>query len=303
MKRLAFSTLLAAAAAVGALSVFARQEIDPFYLKSLREGEALFQAGRYGEAARSFEMAAFGLFQRKDALARSRVFLWLCYARLNDRPKAEQNLRSALTILGPEGLAALEIPEGAKADLARALKNLKIEAFPAPSAGAPPRTVPLPETPPRGADRDKTLASLAESIRLQPRESGPYYEMGRLLADSGDYAAAETVYKNLLAANPAEIRGYLEWGKLAFRRRDWKNAEKRAEMFLKLSADVAADPRLLPEARAYLALAAAQRGDMNKAEAALRASPELADPAAAAALGLLGEDRERLASILRRVFK
>jgi hypothetical protein len=68
------------------------QNIDPFYLRSLKEGEAHFQAKRFSQAAESLELAAFGLTSGQDQLARARVLLALAYGRLNESGKAEQYL-------------------------------------------------------------------------------------------------------------------------------------------------------------------------------------------------------------------
>jgi hypothetical protein len=295
-----------------------RQNTDPFYLKSLKDGESFYQAKRYKEAADSLEIAAFGLFGNKDALARARVFLGLSYAGLNERAKAERNIKTAAAILGPEGWPRFDLPESVKTDLSKILRILKIDLLPAaPSANpkaaeaALPDKAKAPETPPVNAavpkpDADsgsRNRAALKEEIRQAPRRPDSYFELARLEAAAGDAAAAKAALNKLLENNPAEIRGYLQLGRIAFSERNWKEAEKHLEKFLALKDSLTIDRRLVVEAQAVLALSAYLRGDVNKTLAALGNAPELADPAVRDGLSLDAADKERLVQLLRRLAK
>jgi len=280
------------------------QAIDPFYLKSLKEGETQFQAKRYKEASDCFEIAAFGLHSKKDDLARTRVLLALCYAYLNDSAKSELNLKSALALLGTDALAAFDLPEPAKTDLAKAMRIFGLDKPTAPKAEkptggtptAPPETKKAAEIP---AIKPSGEAELKESIRREPRLAEPYYALARLQIEAKDPAAARATLNKLLENNPAEIRAHLEIGRIAYGERRLKDAEKALEKFLDLKNNVPMDRRQVLEGKVLLALSAYLRGDSKKALDALNDAPELADPAFRAGLGLPADDLERLTRLLK----
>jgi tetratricopeptide (TPR) repeat protein len=298
-------------------SGFCGQAIDPFYLKSLKEGESQFQAKHYKEASDCLEIAAFGLHSKKDDLARTHVFLALCYAYLNDSAKSEQNVKSALALLGTDGLAAFDLPEPAKTDLAKVIRLFGLDKPAAPKADKPvgstkpalPETrkaadipaVKSPESQAASAPATKLAseAALRERIRLEPRLAEPYYALAGLQVEAKDPAAARATLNSLLENNPAEIRAHLEIGRIAYRERRLKDAEKELEKFLDLNNSVPMDRRQVLEGKVLLALSAYLRGDSKKALDALNAAPELADPAFRAGLGLPADDLERLARLLK----
>jgi tetratricopeptide (TPR) repeat protein len=284
------------------------QNIDPFYLQSLKMGESLFLAKRYKEASESLEIAAFGLASKKDGLARTRVWLALCYTYLNERVKAEQNLKSAQTILGTEALRSIDLPEPARTDLAKILKIFSPETPPVPKA-PPVETTKASEVPAakiatalagEPAGGLSTEAMLRESIRREPRQVESYYTLAKLLVEAKDPAAAKATLNKLLENNPTEIRGHLELGRISYSERHLKDAEKSLEKFLELNKSVPAERRLVVEAKVLVALSAYLRGDTKKAQAVLNDAPELLDPAFRAGLGLAADDLERLSRLLLR---
>jgi hypothetical protein len=300
--------LAAAAAAV--------QNIDPFYLQSLKDGESLYRGKRYREAADSLEIAAFGLNAKKDALARTRVFLALSYAYLNDSIKAESNIKSALALLGSEGLRSYDLPDPAKADLGKLLKLYGIDKTPAAKPAAPSggNTVPPPDV--KKADGPPPAkivvppaaglpaeAMLKETIRREPRLAESYYALAGLQAAAKDPAEAKATLGKLLENNPAEIRARLEIGRIEYGERRLKDAEKSLTKFLELINSVSVERIRVLEAKVLLALSADLRGDSKKALAAIKDAPELADPAFRSGLGLTADDLERLARLLQRQVK
>lgn len=317
MKRKYFQAVLILAVLAGMLPLPAenapgRQNTDPFYIKSLRDGETLYQARRYKEAAESLEIAAFGLFSRKDTLARTRVYLTLCYAYLNDRAKAEQNLNNARTILGLDGLLNYELPEAVRADWIKILRIFKVDSAPPPAPAAPnsrsdaspaaktPAPKPTPADSSGAAAGSGAIDSLKEAIRRTPRQADLYRELVRLQIEAKDPSGAKDTLHRLLENNPAEIQGHLELGRLAYGERSLREAEKSLEKFLSLKASITIDRRLIVEAEALLALSAFLRGDREKARTALKEASELADPEYRDKMNLSAEDRERLARLLQR---
>jgi len=292
-----------------------RQEIDPFYLQSLKTGETLFQSRNFREAASSLEIAAFGLFSRKDLLGRARLLLGLCYGYLNDSVRSEDSLKAAYALLGPSGLAEADLPETAKADLRALLRRFKMDAAPNSSSGpvkpppptektSPPKVNPLPTAGPEtGAKLPLDLKALQAEIIRSPREAESYYALAKGQELLGDLPAARQTYQKLLTNNPAEVRAYLESGKVSYRQRSLKECERMIEKYLDLSRGMRLDRFLTAEAKAYLALSAFLRGDTAKAQKTIRDAPEFFDADLFDSLRLGPEDSARLIQLLGRLGK
>lgn len=110
---------LSALAAVLLLVALSRSvaQIDPFYTNLLERAQKSFAAGDYREAARDFEIAAFGLTGNKTLRAKALVYLGLSRYYLKDLPGSEKSLREADALMDPEGFSSLEIYESAWPDL------------------------------------------------------------------------------------------------------------------------------------------------------------------------------------------
>jgi len=294
---------------------FAAQEIDPFYLQSLKDGEALFAERNYRDAAVRFDIAAFGLSQKKETLGRVRVFQALCYDYIGDRSKAEESLRTAYALLGPGGLAAIAIPDQAKADLLKLLRRTKFDSEPAAKTEPAPPTAgdtvtsdaaekpALKENPPRTEEGALSIDRLEEEIVQYPRRIASYYDLAHLYAEAGNLRSARKVYQKLVEKNPAEIRAYLEMGKIAYRERSLREADKHFAKFLSLARSFPLDINLIAEAKAFSALSAYIRGDASTALKILEGAPELREPGVLEALSLDDEARGLLVRLLERLDK
>ena len=97
---------LAATQAVG--------QTDPFYTNLLAKAEKSFLARNYTEAARDFEIAAFGLGGNKTLVAKAHVYLGICRYYSKDIEASEKNMQEAAAIMGDEGLSKLGIHESAR---------------------------------------------------------------------------------------------------------------------------------------------------------------------------------------------
>lgn len=292
-----------------------RQDIDPFYLQSLKTGETLFRSGNFREATSSLEIAAFGLFSKKDLLGRTRLLLGLCHGYLNDNASSEASLKAAYALLGPNGFAEADLPETARADLNKLLRRFKMEAVPSASsepvkspAPAEKTIVPALKTTPTeksgtGSGSVIDMKELQAEILRSPREAEAYYALARAQELSGDLTAARKTYQKLLTNNPAEVRAYLESGKVAYFQRSLKESERQIEKFLDLARGVRLDRLLSAEAKAYLALSAYLRGDTTKAQKTIRDAPELFDANLFDSLRLGPEDSARLVQLLGRLEK
>jgi len=115
-RRIFRSIPLAGILLLSAISLQARQT-DPFYLSILEKAQKSFLAKNYGEAARDFDIAAFGLAGNKTLQAKAYVYLSLCRYYLKDMQASERSLRQAAALMGEGGFSALEIYESAWPDL------------------------------------------------------------------------------------------------------------------------------------------------------------------------------------------
>jgi tetratricopeptide (TPR) repeat protein len=256
----------------------AGQAVDPFYLARLEAAASLYEARRYDEAIKELEVAAFGLSSRKDHLARVQVLKALCYAKMGEKAKAAECLAAAAEVAGWEALSGTNVPEMAKADLAR----LVAEATTKTSAPPPDPT---------------SAEGLKAAIRSDPTNPIPYLALATLYIQKNDPSSARKIYLDLLARNPSEIRGHLELGRLDYQARKLKNAERSLEKFLALAAGRTLDEHWKDEAWAMIILSSYLRGDENKTRKALQSGREIFAPARLAALTLSSQDINRLLAV------
>ena len=65
------------------------EQIDPFYLKLLQDGKSLYVTGKYAEAIKNFEIAAFGLVEYPSRLLESYIYLAVCHNEIKDTEKSK----------------------------------------------------------------------------------------------------------------------------------------------------------------------------------------------------------------------
>jgi len=116
-KRKIISSFLPAGILLFAAISLPAQQTDPFYISILEKAQKSFLARNYQEAARDFEIAAFGLAGNKELQAKANVYLGLCKYYLKDIQASEKSLREAAHLMGDQGFASLEIYESAWPDL------------------------------------------------------------------------------------------------------------------------------------------------------------------------------------------
>jgi hypothetical protein len=284
----------------------AGQDTDPFYRKTLESGEASYLAKSYEEAVRNLEIAVFGLTKEKTLQARGYVFLALSRAALKQKDLSAENLASAIALIGRDELRIMILPEGAKEEL---------EKFLAAPAGRDSATPPPPykkkiEPSPTGRPQPESPANISkpatavspvvllrEAIKTNPRDPLSYYELSAYYRENKDVANARKTLETLLVRNPAEIRGYLEIGRLEYAARNLKAAEKSLEKFLALTASVRIEDRLRDEGRALLLLSAWLRGDAKKTAKLFAQSEDLFQTERFDDLSLDAPDKERLRAL------
>ncbi len=192
-RRHLFLAALAGFVLLGSFS-FSSQQMDPFYLNIFEKAQKSFLARNYPEAARDFEIAAFGLMGNKSLQAKAKVYLGLCRYHLNDLEGSEKCLREAADAMGERGFASLEIYESAWPDLNRLISffNLtgsKNESIPR-EVGKPLEPDPDPKSQPEKAggsaekpqekpdkdtpkgDEQKTISAPSSKINFQEIKEG-----------------------------------------------------------------------------------------------------------------------------------
>ncbi len=139
------------------------QQTDPFYLSILEKAQKSFLAREYQEAARDFEIAAFGLMGNRALQAKAKIYLSLCRYYLNDLQASERSLREAADLMGEQGFASLEIYESAWPDLDKLISFFNLTQD---QKKAPPEEVAKPSP----ADPEAQRANPGEPAANKPEE-------------------------------------------------------------------------------------------------------------------------------------
>lgn len=114
------------------------QDVDSFYLKTLEKAEKAFLSGEYLQAAKDFEVAAFGLAGNSKLRAKALSYLGLARFYLNDVKACEKNLREAAELIKDGDWSGLEIAAQARPDLERLLGYFKLSS--SGQGGSPPES-------------------------------------------------------------------------------------------------------------------------------------------------------------------
>jgi tetratricopeptide (TPR) repeat protein len=201
-----------------ASSLLYSQQIDPFYLKLLKDGENSFQARNYKEAIKELEIAAFGLHKEKKLAGKAYAYLSLSQYYLKDKEKCEQYLKSAFELLGENGIEGLELDEATRGDLKKLLDFYKLgmnkEAEP-----AKPKS-----TPPEEKASSASLKELEKRIKAEPNNVSLSYKLYELYKQRYNLQAAKKVLQALVKKNPNEDQAFYLLAKIDFSQKNYKAA-------------------------------------------------------------------------------
>lgn len=78
------------------------QQTDPFYLDLFQKAQKSFISKNYKNAARDFEIAAFGLIGEKRLRAKACVYLSLSHFYLDEMEACEKYLKEAAALIDGE---------------------------------------------------------------------------------------------------------------------------------------------------------------------------------------------------------
>lgn len=299
------------------------QQIDPFYLRLLQQGEESFRSRNYMDAATELEIAAFGLYPEKRLLGKACVYLSLCHYYLNNMDESEKYLRKAAKLGGKEGLGGLELEVdepvlaellklsdyfqldlGLTEEMAQVEKQTETEKQIEPveakekrkEAAATAKAPPPPEI-----ERESTedlIKELEKKIEKEPTDTSLYYRLYELHRKNDDFKAARKTLQRLVKKNPEEIEAYYLWGKLSLERRNYKDAGKAFERIVDLSSKVQVEESTMTEAKASLVLCSYLRGDRKKAQKLAFSWMNELSPEKISSLSLDAEYRQKLQKIV-----
>ena len=146
--------LLGSLLIIAATASIPAQQSDLFYVGLLEKAQKSFLAKNYEEAARSFEVALFGLAGDRTRQSKALVYLSLCKYYLKDLKASESNLREAAALMGEEGFGSLQIYQSAWPDVEKLMNFYNIgqaQNSPLPREVSKPETA-IPENPGAKAD-------------------------------------------------------------------------------------------------------------------------------------------------------
>jgi len=232
------------------------QEIDPFYLKLLREGEKSFLNRNYKVAVEELEIAMFGLHGNKNLLAKAYIYIILSYRYLKNVGKCEEYVKKAVKSVNLEELNNLEIDMSIRNEFENLLnyfesKGKKEEPIKAPEKPQikppekppekpqikPPKTNTKPKEPEKKPVKTK-YQELEERIISEPQNLTPYLELYELHRRNNDVKAARKVIQDLIKNNPEERIGFYFMGKIEFSQSNYADALTNFKQALRLSEKI-----------------------------------------------------------------
>lgn len=219
------------------------QEVDPFYLKPLQEGERLYLAGDYLDAVKRLEIAEFGLMGTPENHGKACIYLSLCFYHLQELERSESFLKRAREVLGEEGLQTAGIAAAAKQELDNLLFIFHMKER--RSGGIPGKA---------GVDPvvyRRYSKELNDRLEKEPENTALYYDLYSLhLANKNNKEAIKTL-EDLVEKKPGEFRGFSFLGHIFYSERDYKKAEEYFGKVLEITGAMSGMQDVKIEAEVY----------------------------------------------------
>lgn len=239
------------------------QDVDPFYMKLFREGEAAFQSQKYKDSIKSLEVAVFGLSKDRALAGKADVYMALSHYHLKNFEKCGQYLAKAYAFLGDEGIKSLEIDKSTRSLLDTLLISIKPEQAqrkPVPAFSAEPKAEKegSGQQPSDRLPSSKTVASrlkeLNESLKSDPENVFLYYELHDLHRRKSDLDAAKRALKGLLRITPDDTKAVFLLARTEFFLKNYADASEGFNMVLRPSSASSLDKSLALKSTIYLSL-------------------------------------------------
>ena len=103
------------------------QEVDPFYLNLLNQGEKSLLESSYRKAIDELEIAVFGLTNETRLEAKAYVYMSLSYFHLNDLEQSKKYFKKAQEAIEGKDLQDLDLDESVRTDLESLINLFKAE--------------------------------------------------------------------------------------------------------------------------------------------------------------------------------
>jgi len=279
------------------------QEIDPFYLNLLNQGEKSFSAGNYKQAIKELEIAAFGLLEENLLRAKAYVYLGLSYYNLRDLAKSKKYLIKAKKCLGQADPQQLNIDETLIIEFNNLVNSFQLtekQKINAEKKVSSLNSVTKTSGREEKAKRETAtrIEELRRGIKADPRNISLHYELYQIYLDQNNIKEAKKVLKDLAKKNPAEINSYYLLGKIEFKDRKYKEAQQAFAKMLNISQRVKFDEIKITEAKAYLILSTYFRGKRKDTQKMVADWREELTPAKISLLSLDIGEKEILQKII-----
>jgi len=296
------SMLVLGATALGAQT--APRPEDPFYLKSLSDGEQSFHAQNYQEAARSLKVAIFGLGADKTLQGKALGYLCLSYFNLKDDAKAKECLLQVIDLVGLANISGLVMDDADRDHLAQVAALFKLDQ-PAVGGPTPSRTDMLPSTRPAAPGQKKempaeTIKTLEKRIKDDPKSVQAYLDLYKFQKEQKNLKAAGRALKDLITKVPTDPSGPFLLGKLRYAAKDYDETSEYMNKALALMKTPPAPDKDFLEAQAYLILSFNALKKKPLLDKACRDFLERGDPAAVAAFDLADKEKSLIVTLLEQ---
>jgi len=237
------------------------QQVDPFYLKAMADGEKAFAAGDFQSAAQSFEIAAFGLYSDKNALAKAWAYLCVAVYKAGQMEKSREVAQKLEELMGTTDLNTIGLKAEVASDVNKLVKFFKENLQPRGSSlGSQTRVLPSSRAAKEGSgsgedkivlDREKSLNS---ALRADPRNASLYLDLYDFYVIQKKSREARGLLEKLVDKVPEEPRGHYFLGKAFYAERKYNDAGKYFENVLRLTAKKPVEGAIPPTSRGYLIL-------------------------------------------------
>jgi len=247
------------------------QDIDPFYLERLISGERAFLDGNYETAIDELKIALFGVQAEKQLKAKAYLFLGMSHYHLEEKDQARTYLKDAHDYLGTEGLRDLVPDDAVWFYLNRVLADLKMAVSGKPEVatgtGTGSRTPAQKPVSKQGTSPNAAgvARSLEMKIKADPQNTGLYYELYEHYMENDNGGAAKRTLESLIKKNPDEARGYFLLGRMQYRERDLRNAERNLGRVFGLQLKAPVEEFVLLEAKIFQILTTLLSGEKTRA--------------------------------------
>jgi len=253
------------------IGVPAEQEVDSFYLNLLDKGEQCFLDGDYEGAVKNLKIAYFGIRAKDEIKAKACVYLGLSHYYLKQTGEGRKYLQEADEILGPHGINALEIDQGAKLDLIRLTKA--VESGRPVKAGGLQR---MPRVPAERATKNmyQNKEEIEHLIKANPSNASLYYDLYSFHRFHNNFKEGKKALKKLVDNIPRDSFGYYMLGIILYQEKEFKDAASHLVTFLQRAATQDIRNEIQTEIRALLILSRYYQGDRKEARILIEESRE-----------------------------